>query len=59
MLDAVRLVSEVELALYKLLAPLEFNSLMPDALESCKVDDFFLGDVIILWEGLGMSSEVV
>ena len=54
--DDVKLVSEAELLVYMLLAPLEFKSLIPDALESCKVDDFLLGEVTVRWLGLVIES---
>ena len=44
-LDDGRLEREVELLVYVLLAPLEFRSLIPDALESCNNADFLFGDM--------------
>ena len=55
-LDDVKLVSEAEVLVYMLLAPLEFKSLIPDALESCKVADFLLGEVTVRWLGLAVES---
>ena len=55
-LDDVKLVSEAELPAYMLLAPLEFKSLIPDVLESCKVADFLLGEVTVRWLGLAIES---
>ena len=44
-LDDTMFASKDELLVKVLLAPLEFNSLIPDALESCKVADFLFGDI--------------
>ena len=59
--EVSKLVSEAEPHFNMLLAPLEFKSLIPDALESCRVADFFLGEVTVRWVGLVTieSSEAV